>query len=133
MILDPTTNNSWLTTNDLAEINAVGQFRILGRRDNVVCSGGLKLHLEALETKLQAEEKGLLLTSVPDETLGEALVCLYLSTYDEQHVKEHCQKVLTKHEQPRHFVGVNSLPRTKTGKPARAVAKEMALKALFLP
>ena len=133
MISDPTTNNSWLTTNDLAEINAIGQFRILGRRDNVVCSGGLKLHLEALETKLQAEEKGLLLISVPDETLGEALVCLYLSTYDEQHVKEHCQKVLTKHEQPRHFVGVNSLPRTKTGKPARAVAKEMALKALSLP
>ena len=38
-----------LTTNDIAEILPDGSFKILGRTDNIICSGGLKFQLEALE------------------------------------------------------------------------------------
>ena len=41
-----------LVTNDLAELND-DRFRILGRRDNVVCSGGLKIQIEEVERRLQ--------------------------------------------------------------------------------
>ena len=130
VITDRLTNEHPLHTNDMGEINALGQFRILGRRDNVVCSGGLKLHIEELERKLQAEDYGLQLTSVPDDALGEALVCLHTKKFDQSFLQEWCKKNLTKHEQPRYFLCIENLPLTETGKPARAIAKEMAIQAL---
>lgn len=129
---DPATNDAPLLTNDLATINEMGHFRILGRRDNVVCSGGLKLHLEALESKVAALEHGLLFTAVPDDALGEALVCLHLCQQAEKDVRALCATHLSKHEQPRHFIGVDALPLTETGKPARAAAKELATAAVRL-
>ena len=132
VVSDSVTNNSLLDTNDIAEINDLGQFRILGRRDNVVCSGGIKLHLEKIEATLQAEKYGILLTSIPDAALGEALVCLYSSDVEEAFLREHCAKSLAKYEQPRYYLRVKAIPLTETGKPARASAKEIARKNLSL-
>ena len=132
VVSDSITNNSLLDTNDIAEINDLGQFRILGRRDNVVCSGGIKLHLEKIEATLQAEKYGILLTSIPDAALGEALVCLYSSDVEEVFLREHCAKSLAKYEQPRYYLRVKAIPLTETGKPARASAKEIARKNLSL-
>ncbi len=132
VVSDSVTNNSLLDTNDIAKINDLGQFRILGRRDNVVCSGGIKLHLEKIEATLQAEKYGILLTSIPDPALGEALVCLYSSDVEEAFLREHCAKSLAKYEQPRYYLRVKAIPLTETGKPARASAKEIARKKLSL-
>ena len=132
VVSDSVTNKSLLNTNDIAEINNLGQFRILGRRDNVVCSGGIKLHLEKIEARLQAEKYGILLTSIPDPALGEALVCLYSSDVEEAFLREHCAKSLAKYEQPRYYLRVKAIPLTETGKPARASAKEIARKNLSL-
>ena len=132
VVSDSVTNKSLLNTNDIAEINNLGQFRILGRRDNVVCSGGIKLHLEKIEARLQAEKYGILLTSIPDPALGEALVCLYSSAVEEAFLREHCAKSLAKYEQPRYYLHVKAIPLTETGKPARASAKEIARKKLSL-
>ncbi len=117
-----------LTTNDLAELLPDGTFRILGRRDNVVCSGGIKLHLEPLETQLAPVlPVPFVLTSVADESLGEALTLLYEAEADmEQTLTALCREALGKYEVPRHFFRIGSLPRTETGKPARAEAKRMA-------
>lgn len=117
-----------LETNDLAEINPDGTFRILGRIDNVVCSGGLKLQLEELEATLSTLPFRCMLTSVPDSVLGEALTLLYeATTYD---VIALCQNLLTPHERPRHFIVVDVLPYTETGKPARAAARLLAQQLL---
>ncbi len=79
---------------------------------------------------MQAEDYGLQLTSVPDDALGEALVCLHTKKFDQSFLQEWCKKKLTKHEQPRYFLCIENLPLTETGKPARAIAKEMAIQAL---
>jgi O-succinylbenzoic acid--CoA ligase len=39
-----------LTTNDIVELKPDGRFRILGRKDNVICSGGIKIQMEEVET-----------------------------------------------------------------------------------
>ena len=41
-----------LVTNDIAEISTQG-FRILGRKDNVICSGGIKIQIEEVESRLR--------------------------------------------------------------------------------
>lgn len=68
-------------TNDLAElIPGARAFRLFGRLDNVLNSGGIKIHLEELENQIRSllEQVGksvsFFLWKMPDNRLGEALV-----------------------------------------------------------
>lgn len=116
-----------LITNDLAEISPDGTFIITGRKDNVVCSGGIKLQIEDLERRLQGVfDFPFTLTSVKDQLLGEALVMLYKSEANREDVKHLCTKVLNRYEIPKHYLRVTDLPKTCTGKIARQEAKRLA-------
>lgn len=118
-----------LVTNDIAQILPDGTFCIIGRRDNVVCSGGIKLQIETLEEKIkQFLTSPFLLTSVPDSRLGEALVMLSESKNHNIDIKSQCRTYLDKYEVPRHVFFVDRIPLTPTGKPARETAKQLATK-----
>jgi len=54
MIKSPVNNNLWLKTNDIVHIKDDETFQILGRKDNVINSGGVKLIPEKMELKCQA-------------------------------------------------------------------------------
>lgn len=116
-----------LTTNDIAEIDGDGRrFRIRGRRDNVVCSGGIKMQIEEIETKLQAHtDIPLMITKRPDEKFGETVVLL-AECNDMEPLKALCHKWLYKYELPHDYIYVERLPVTETGKPARAEALRIA-------
>ncbi|MBR1688869.1 MAG: AMP-binding protein [Prevotella sp.] len=116
-----------LVTNDIAEIAPQGSlFRILGRRDNVICSGGLKLQIEALEARLRPHiPVPFLVTKRKDVVLGEAAVLL-VEAPDAGRWREVCRRVLSPYEQPRYYVSVDRIPLTATGKPARAEAQRLA-------
>lgn len=114
-----------LVTNDLCELRPDGTFRILGRRDNIICSGGIKLSLEALETKLSNIGCPYQLTAVPDALLGEALTLLHEGDAPDSDV---IASRLESYERPRHIYRVDALPLTDTGKPARAEARTLAKK-----
>ena len=114
-----------LDTNDIVELAPDGRrFRILGRRDNVVCSGGVKLQIEQIEQKLRPHI-GLpfMLTRQKDRVLGEALVLL-VEDAEVGHYQEVCRQVLDRYEVPRHYYAIDRLPMTATGKPARREAEE---------
>ena len=116
-----------LTTNDIAEILPDGSFKILGRTDNIICSGGLKFQLEALEEKLAPLPMPFLLTAVPDARLGQALALIYEGAdADSDLLLRLCRERLGRHEQPRHILRAARLPRTETGKPARKEAAWLA-------
>ncbi len=116
-----------LHTNDLAELLSDGSFQIIGRKDNVVCSGGLKLHLEDLEERLSGLNVPFLLTAVPDEQLGEALTLLYEdATAHVNEIKAFVAERLSRYERPRHYFRIAQIPLTETGKPARAEARRIA-------
>lgn len=127
----PMVHEGVLQTNDLAELLPDGRFRILGRRDNVVCSGGLKLHIEDIERKLAVLPVPYAVTSVPDDRLGEALVLLYESDTDlSEKLLAGCRHLLNRYEVPRRYVRIAHLPLTATGKPARAEARRIAAELL---
>lgn len=116
-----------LTTNDIAEIDGDGRrFRIRGRRDNVVCSGGIKMQIEEIEAKLQAHtDIPLMITKRADEKFGETVVLLAECNAMEP-LKALCHKWLSKYELPHDYIYVERLPLTETGKPARAEALRIA-------
>ena len=59
-----------LVTNDIAEINGQNQFRILGRKDNTINTGGVKVQIEQVEAALKEHlSVPFLITSAPDEKL----------------------------------------------------------------
>lgn len=116
-----------LATNDRGEMHADGhRFRVLGRIDNVVCSGGLKFQIEEIESQLSGKlSVPVIITKRPDEKFGEAVVLLYAEG-DEASICESCQAILPKYMQPKTYIRVKSLPYTASGKPARAEAIKMA-------
>lgn len=119
---------STLTTNDIVEIGNDGrQFRIRGRKDNVICSGGIKLQIEEIEAKLHPYiDVPFMITKRADEKFGETVV-LIAATNDIAHIKDVCRRTLSKYEQPHDYVSVEQIPMTATGKPARAEAMKIAI------
>lgn len=77
------TSNKWLQTNDIVVISDNESFKLLGRADRVVNSGGVKIYLDILEKEIEKDvfnyfDKQLryFLFGKPDEKLGEKLVLL---------------------------------------------------------
>ena len=127
IISDSLTTDAPLVTNDLAELLPDGRFRILGRRDNVVCSGGVKLQIEELESKLsEVISAPFQLTYVSDERLGQALTMLYTGDLTKEELLQLCTTRVGRYEVPKHFLRASELPTTETGKPARSMAHQMA-------
>lgn len=119
-----------LTTNDMAEIDPQGRFRILGRKDNVVCSGGIKIQIEKVERMLKPHLKApFLITKCKDKRFGEAVVLLTESD-NLVAIEKICADVLPRFWQPRRCLQVERLPLTETGKPARKEAERLAALAI---
>jgi O-succinylbenzoic acid--CoA ligase len=124
----PAVHDGKLVTNDMVELRSDGCFRILGRKDNVICSGGVKIQIEEVERLLRPHFSiPYMITRAKDERLGE-MVVLLMEGGTPNEAKAVCERVLPKYWQPRRFVLVAHLPLTETGKPARAEAERLAQK-----
>ena len=116
-----------LTTNDMAEINAEGKFRILGRKDNTINSGGVKIQIEQVEALLREHlAADFQITAAPDAKFGEIVVLLYNKVCDADEIKHICGKHLPAYWIPKRYIAVDELPLTGTGKPDRATARKWA-------
>lgn len=96
-------------------------FRIRGRKDNVICSGGIKIQIEEVENLLRQHlDAPFLLAKKKDEKFGEIAV-LVTESGDLEGVEAICRQVLPKYWVPRHYLHFDQLPMTETGKPKRAI------------
>lgn len=88
LIKSPITGFKWLKTNDLVKIISPKEFQYLGRFDNVVNSGGIKIIVESIEKKIAQiiyqnenlnplKNKRFFLAALPDEKLGEKLILIF--------------------------------------------------------
>ena len=127
-----------LVTNDVVEIepyiyNKVEKlrFRIKGRKDNVICSGGIKIQIEEVETLLKPHlEKPFMLAKKKDGKFGEIAVLLS-EDEDIKKVEATVRRLLSDESEkssdhkkykywiPKEFRYVEHLPLTETGKPKR--------------
>ncbi|HIU17165.1 MAG TPA: AMP-binding protein [Candidatus Avidesulfovibrio excrementigallinarum] len=117
-----------IVTNDLAEFDATGRFRILGRKDNTINSGGIKLQIEAVEAQLLPTMPcAFQIVPAPDAKFGEVVAMLVEEHRDDwRPYMAH----LHPYARPKHVFTVSALPRTGSGKPDRAAAKAMICQLL---
>ena len=120
-----------LVTNDVVRLLDNKRFYWLGRFDNVINTGGLKVFPEEVEAKLAKliHNSRFYVTSRPSEKWGEELVlALEYRTLPEGCVKEgeikpafidEMKKLLPHHAVPRRYVAVRKFEETPTGKVVR--------------
>lgn len=122
-----------LVTHDVVEMEADSQrFKVLGRIDNVINTGAVKVHIEEIEKTLSPHMAcPFLISKCSDEKFGEIVVMLLQGTDND--VKETyaiCEQNLPKYARPKHILPVPVLPMTPTGKPARQQAADLVARIL---
>lgn len=114
-----------IVTNDIGELACDGiRFKIIGRKDNVICSGGIKIQIEEIEQLLSKHLNcDFIISKRHDEKFGEIVVML--TTGEISNVRDICASVLPKYFQPKQYIKVSEIPLTPTGKPAREAARKI--------
>ena len=119
LVIDaPRISEEIIVTNDLVELISDSQFIFLGRIDNVVNSGGIKLFPEQIEDKLAEKIKSrFFVAGIPDEILGEKLILVIES--EKEIVNETIFNSLNKYEKPKAIYFVPKFIETESGKVMR--------------
>ncbi len=123
-----------VVTNDLVEIEKGGDmFKWLGRFDNVIKTGGIKVIPEILEERIGSLlGTAVLLLPVADEKLGEKLVLLVEddmlnnASHSVEKIAQWRSKLtssLAPHEVPKLIIPVSEIPRNASFKPDRKAAR----------
>ena len=126
----PMTEGETVHTNDLVELRPDGAFRWLGRLDNVINSGGVKVQAEKVEAALEClfwgYPGGMLagrrfcVGPLPHERLGQAVVAVIegspFSAELEAELRANLGQWLTNYEIPKAFFFADKLSETPTGK-----------------
>ncbi len=116
-----------LSTNDIARIYADGSFVILGRKDNTINTGGIKIQAEQIEKKLSTVfSTAYAITSVPDPKLGEKIVLLVERFEKTDDIETKIKNLLPPYERPKQILYIDILPLTENGKINRAACKKLA-------
>ncbi|MDR1402612.1 MAG: AMP-binding protein, partial [Tannerellaceae bacterium] len=116
-----------LYTNDIAELLPDGRFRILGRKDNLINSGGIKLQIENIEEKIRSIIRiPFAITSAPHRKFGETVVLLIEKTAGIDAIINQIATICPAYERPKIVCQVDFIPMTKNGKIDRKACKELA-------
>lgn len=127
-----------IVTNDMVRLADSGSFEWLGRIDNVINSGGIKLFAEQLEAEiakaLASSPFGNIdfyVTSEPDPKWGDRVVMVVEKdadglSPDVQAMTDHMKAAMPSSHIPKHIVAVPSLARTASGKVRRILPAESA-------
>ena len=128
----PGITDGLLSTNDLVEINKLGnEFSWLGRFDNLINSGGIKIIPELLEEQVRdCIGHECLVLPEPDRKLGNRLVLLVEFEGSDPPIeqwKDLLRNRLSAYEQPKRVLTVSALPRNASMKPERTSSRNLLL------
>lgn len=128
LVIDaPLVSDEKLETNDVAVIFKDGNFVVIGRTDNIINTGGVKIQTERLESLLSDYiSTPYAISSLPDEVFGEIVVLVVEGTIDENLLLQnmHADKVPSS-EIPKKIYSVDALPKTHSGKINRKALKNL--------
>jgi len=117
----------WFSTGDRGQLDKAGRLTLMGRTDNMLLSGGEKVHPELVE-QLLANCPGIdevAVTGQTDPVWGERVVAVYRGDIDAAALAQICRNGIKGAMRPRAFVKVESLPRTTNGKLDRAALRTL--------
>jgi acyl-CoA synthetase (AMP-forming)/AMP-acid ligase II len=126
--------DGWLYIGDLATWDEQEYVTIVGRKDDMIISGGENIHPVQVEEVLSLHPgvADAIVVGIPDPKWGETVVA-YIVRRDPgltaQACEEHCRShaMLAPYKRPRAYRFVDSLPFTATGKKMHYRVKEQAV------
>ncbi len=114
LVIDTPYDGLQVVTNDVVELIDIRKFNWIGRADNVINSGGIKLFPEQIENKLKPFiHSDFYITSKADELLGQKLI---LVVEGEERSLDFSSADLTKYQVPKEIVFITRFSRTESGK-----------------
>lgn len=113
-------DGGWFRTGDMGAMQADGSVLYLGRKDDVLTAGGFRLSPVEIEEAMRLYP-GLEDAAAVDMRLesGTVVVALHYAAgapLTEDQLREHAERQLARHKQPRIFIHHASLPRNPNGK-----------------
>jgi O-succinylbenzoic acid--CoA ligase len=121
-------DDGWLRTADVGRLDEDGRLQVLGRTDDVVISGGVKVPAVAVQQMLEChpavDEAAVI--GVPDPEWGERVVAV-IAGVGLPALAELRDLVTPRPWAPREVVAVQALPRLANGKLDRVAVREIAL------
>ncbi len=124
------TEDGWFVTGDVAEIDAQGCVRILGRQTDVVITGGLNVYPGEVEEVLGRcpGVAGAAVFGAPHPDFGEAVVAAVETApsgeFDESACIRYLKTELASYKTPKRVVPVDAIPRNELGKVVKAELRE---------
>ena len=111
----------WYETGDLGELDGEGRLRVLGRVDDVIISGGLKISAAAVADGLHRVPgvREAFVGPVADVEWGQQVAALVAGSCSREELKAGAAARLEPHMVPKTVVFVSELPVLATGKPDR--------------
>ncbi len=122
----------WFIGGDVAELDADGYVWLHGRADDLMNAQGYRVSPAEVEACL-SHAPGVADVAVAERKVREdvAVICAFIvpasgAAPDEAALERHCAAHLAAYKNPKKYVFVNELPRTKNGKIARRNLPEIA-------
>ena len=111
-------------TNDLVRLIDAHSFEFIGRLDDVINTGGLKIHPAVLESHFHSNRYAVCVSSTADEVYGEAVVIVVEGVVSENSMKELLIDV-PRSQQPKFMLSVERLPLLESGKLDRTAVRQL--------
>lgn len=130
-IIADATNHALVQTNDMVEIMNENEFKLIGRFDNIINSGGVKIQLEKVEKIFEEfiSDKRFFTFGMDDEKLGQKLILVVETEhFADEMLLIKAKENLSKYEIPKQIFTINSFSETPTGK----IDKKATIKRLNL-
>jgi long-chain acyl-CoA synthetase len=127
--------HGWVRTTDLAQLDEDGFLWIVGRADQTIIRGGLKVQPEVVQRALERHDavRSAAVVGVDDERLGQVPVavveCVAPGAVGRDDLLEHASAYLARYEVPVDVVFVDAMPRSVTAKADIAAIRALAVAA----
>jgi malonyl-CoA/methylmalonyl-CoA synthetase len=124
------TADGWFCTGDVAEIDAHGYYKILGRKSqDIIKSGGYKISAIEIEEVLRQHPtiKDASVVGLPDEEWGERIAAAIVadSKLETNALTDWLRERLSKYKIPKQFIVVGDFPRNAMGKVVKNELKKL--------
>lgn len=119
VVIAPGISSGPVISNDVVDLQNERHFKWLGRVDNVVNSGGIKLFPELLEKNLSGVFRyGYFMAGIPDAELGQKLVLIveHPDVESEELLNEIKHYFKSRYEVPKKVFGIKKFEQTPNGK-----------------
>ncbi len=112
----------WYESGDLGELDSAGRLRVLGRVDDVIITGGLKVSSAAVTDGLHRVQgvREAFVVPVPSQEWGQQVAAMVVASCSEAELLAAAGDVLEPHLVPQTVVFVSELPLLGNGKPDRS-------------